>query len=726
MSYTDFDFPHSDFYRTDLRQLIADMKKLKKAMEVFKSAETLKFADPIQWNIATQYEKNTIVIDSSGNAYLSLQPVTSGVQLNNEDYWLEIFNFTDYTRTANKNLTVNTETNTTRATAAYQIDDWLIWNDILYKVTSAIAIDDALIVSPADGANLIHFTVEDFIKTFMAWTTATIAQYKSNIDASELAYRNQLAQDIANTTANLQAQLDAAIAGATIDSEVINARVAFDGVTYSTLGEAIRAQIEHIYDFADGVCDNYFKKITPARYGSAYISGDVGDTIDLVSSTTWRCAFTDCNENDLFRIDTVTYDVSKYAIAFTDENDEILELAALGTTNELTRTFYITAPAGAKKVFAAKHSATPTDVPDFYKLINHDIILSMFNKGDDIGEFLSSSSISGNIGETIAISSSSNWKTTKCVVKGNSDYLIETIAYGGTGTTGRYNVICTDSNDIIVSVNVLGATDNVDRVEYIHTPANAKYMYITKHTTISRSKAICYQQKKNNDTKISLLSFNCGKFNYTDGVTSESEYVQHWREMLISHTIDNVFIQDYSATFGTGSSLDSDVALFKDRLKKDLYPRLETGLTAANINGTIRFVKSFILDDNTELNRRTAFHFQVEKNGKVINVFNVHCSPTNSTDRATQFATLISEMQNYEYSIAIGDFNAATFNEYDPFTSAGLIIANGGYLAPINTLREEPADNCIFTSNIRLLRFDVLDNYNLSTDHFPIWCELSV
>lgn len=239
-------YPYTDLHELNLDWLVHKMKDLEVAMETFKATESLKFADPIIWNITTQYEKSTIVLDPSGNAYLSLKPVPAGVQLNNGEYWLEIFNFTDYTRTANKNLTIHVETDTTRATATYSVDDWLIWNDVLYRVTSAIAIDDAFIVAPSAGANIIHFTVEDFIKAFITYATNLINQYKNDIDASELAYRQQLASDIAQTTSSLQAQLNAAIAGATVDSEVINARVGADNVTYATLGDAIRTQIDDL------------------------------------------------------------------------------------------------------------------------------------------------------------------------------------------------------------------------------------------------------------------------------------------------------------------------------------------------------------------------------------------------------------------------------------------------------------------------------------------------
>ena len=241
MSYTDFDFPHTSLYTSDLREIIANMRRLEDIVKTFVNTEQVKFADPIIWNITSQYAKTTVVLDTSGNAYLSKQAVPSGIQLNNEEYWQEIFNFTEYTRTANQNLTVNEERNTTRATDSYAVDDWLIWNDVLYKVTSAIAVDDTLII----GTNIVHFTVEDFIKAWIVSSTALINQYKNDIDASELSF-----------TTNLQSQFNQAISGVTVDSEVLLARIGYSGYTYTTLEDRLNAEIGALRNY-----DNmqYFK-----------------------------------------------------------------------------------------------------------------------------------------------------------------------------------------------------------------------------------------------------------------------------------------------------------------------------------------------------------------------------------------------------------------------------------------------------------------------------------
>lgn len=267
-------YPNQNDEILNLDWVIRQVENLKAAYEAFLAANSLTFADPIVWDITKQYSKNTIVLSPEGDAFLSKKAVGAGIQLNNSDYWLEIFNFADYVRTANSNLTIHIEQNTTRATAAYAVDDWLLWEDVLYKVTSVIAVDDLLTV----GTNIVHFTVEDFCRTWQTYLVNTIDQYKRDIDASELAYKQQLDQTVLQykndidasesafttqintfvntTTASLQAQLDAAIAGATVDSEVINARIGSDGTTYTTLGNAIRYQFDKAFSSLELNYDN--------------------------------------------------------------------------------------------------------------------------------------------------------------------------------------------------------------------------------------------------------------------------------------------------------------------------------------------------------------------------------------------------------------------------------------------------------------------------------------
>lgn len=236
-------FPYTNVHELNLDWVLSMMKALEAEWEAFTAGNSLTFADPMLHDISKSYAKNTIVLDGNGNAYVSLQAVPVGVGLQDGDYWLMVFDYEAFIEKVNKNFTARYYRGSYRATTAMAIGDWLTVDDVLYKATAAIAADDALEV----GVNIEPFTLEDFIKAFMQSANQLIQQYKNDIDASEVQYRNLLAQDIADTTATLQAQLNAAISGVTVDSEVIDARVGYDSTTYPTLGDAIRTQVGDIW-----------------------------------------------------------------------------------------------------------------------------------------------------------------------------------------------------------------------------------------------------------------------------------------------------------------------------------------------------------------------------------------------------------------------------------------------------------------------------------------------
>lgn len=153
------EFPHSRTYDSDLGWLIWAMKKLISDWEDFSNTNSIKFADPINWSIATNYEPSTIVIDSDGNGYISRQAVPAGVPLSNESYWTEIFNFGDITNTIRENIALNAGTSPTtpEALVAGQL---VWWNDDLYEVLYDIAAGTAFI----PNVNISGITIDRKIR----------------------------------------------------------------------------------------------------------------------------------------------------------------------------------------------------------------------------------------------------------------------------------------------------------------------------------------------------------------------------------------------------------------------------------------------------------------------------------------------------------------------------------------------------------------------------------
>lgn len=153
--------PYTNFHELNATWIIEQIVELKTTIEQFVSINALKYADPIQWNITTQYEKNTIVIDPlTGTAYISVQPVPSGVNITNTDYWTVVFDLGSFVVRAAKNFTDKWEDETTlTATFPSSVNDWIIWGDVLYVVKAPIIAGDQYVI----GSNIEHFTAEDVI-----------------------------------------------------------------------------------------------------------------------------------------------------------------------------------------------------------------------------------------------------------------------------------------------------------------------------------------------------------------------------------------------------------------------------------------------------------------------------------------------------------------------------------------------------------------------------------
>ena len=88
------EYPYINKDDINLDYVLKKIKTIIETTETFVNTNTIKYADPIEWDITSQYEANTVVIDpQTGNAYISTRAVPGGVAINNVDYWTPIFNY---------------------------------------------------------------------------------------------------------------------------------------------------------------------------------------------------------------------------------------------------------------------------------------------------------------------------------------------------------------------------------------------------------------------------------------------------------------------------------------------------------------------------------------------------------------------------------------------------------------------------------------------------------
>lgn len=155
-----FEFPYTDSKRYNDDWLLRTIKELVKEIENFVNLNTIKYADPIEWDITRQYEANTVVVDArTGNAYISTHAVPAGVQINNAEYWTQIYNYADIVDTVRAQIATN-EGDTTTASQRFEVGDWVFVSGLLYEVIAPMIAGDSFVVD----SNVKKVTVEELVK----------------------------------------------------------------------------------------------------------------------------------------------------------------------------------------------------------------------------------------------------------------------------------------------------------------------------------------------------------------------------------------------------------------------------------------------------------------------------------------------------------------------------------------------------------------------------------
>lgn len=193
--------PYTNFHDLNLDWIIDTLNDFNDRLTNFVSLVTIKYANPIQWNITSQYEANTVVVDSQGNAYLSVQPVPSGVSLDRTEYWTKIGNFDELFANVKKAITPNDEGHSTTATAARAVND-LVWvNGALVRITRDMSIGDAY----APGSNCVTSSTNEVLQYLL---TALNAEQQAREDADK-----QLQNNVADINTTLPNKIDKSTTG---------------------------------------------------------------------------------------------------------------------------------------------------------------------------------------------------------------------------------------------------------------------------------------------------------------------------------------------------------------------------------------------------------------------------------------------------------------------------------------------------------------------------------
>ena len=172
------------------------VSKVIKVMQQYIETSSISYADPIQWDITKQYPRNTVVVTVNGDGYLSTQPVPIGIDIDNEDYWTKIGNFSELWGSVKLAITPVDEKLKTTASAARAVND-LVWlNNDLYVITKAIDAGTRYI----EGTNCKKTNIGEQLNDL----NTKVESNKSSVDNSI----EQINTNIENINTNLNKKID--------------------------------------------------------------------------------------------------------------------------------------------------------------------------------------------------------------------------------------------------------------------------------------------------------------------------------------------------------------------------------------------------------------------------------------------------------------------------------------------------------------------------------------
>lgn len=256
--------PYTNFHDLNLDWIMDALNEFDTKLTNFVSLATIKYANPIQWDITSQYEANTVVVDSNGNAYLSVQPVPSGVSLDRTEFWTKIGNFDELWADVKKAITPIDEGHSPTATADRAVND-LVWvNGALVRVTKTMSAGDAYVpgsncVSSSTN-EVLHYLVTTFNEGLSAEITAredADNQLQTAIDTEQTAREDadtqlQTAIESEQTAReNADNQLQTAI-----EAEQTARKDAIDDLKKSTVGLEVFTTPEMYGAKGDGSTDD--------------------------------------------------------------------------------------------------------------------------------------------------------------------------------------------------------------------------------------------------------------------------------------------------------------------------------------------------------------------------------------------------------------------------------------------------------------------------------------
>lgn len=233
-------WPYTNFHEMNLDWILQAIKDMNEELRTFINVNTIKYANPIKWDIERQYEANTVVVDDAGTAYLSVKAVPSGISISRTEYWTEIGNFSKLWISFKSGITPYDTGASTTAMDKYQVNT-LVWvNDTLRIVTKAMTAGDKFTDS---NSTLTSVNAElEKLRTRMTMAETNLAKEIADRKAADETLTTSVNKNASDIAAEITARQDA------ITKET-NARIAADNALQEQIKAVSSTTLANVKDY---------------------------------------------------------------------------------------------------------------------------------------------------------------------------------------------------------------------------------------------------------------------------------------------------------------------------------------------------------------------------------------------------------------------------------------------------------------------------------------------